>query len=155
MIHLLSGLSNGYAPRLFQQGTKSSTKQQNRFAQKGLPSCLSGRHKVSVDTKTLRFFNPDAKKLYKNEPKHDSQSQTMVKCAGMGVVHDHGGQIEAEAKVANTRVTRKMSGGTCKKEADIQTSKERTKDRKGKNERQKKGKRNPIQKLMLNHDLWR
>ena len=51
--------SNGYAPRLPQQRTKSSTKQlaptdpilgpenllKTGFAQKGLPSCLSGRHK--------------------------------------------------------------------------------------------------------------
>ena len=42
-------------------------------------------------------------------------------------------------KFPNTRVTRKMSGGTCKKEADIQaakkerkTEKERTKDNKRK-----------------------
>ena len=33
-------------------------------------------HKVSVDTKTLRFFNPDAKKLYKNEPKHGPKNGT-------------------------------------------------------------------------------
>ena len=33
-------------------------------------------HKVSVDTKTLRFFNPDAKNCNKNEPKHGPKNGT-------------------------------------------------------------------------------
>ena len=37
------------------------------FAQKGLPSCPSGRYKPQsfIETKTLRFCNPDTKKLQK------------------------------------------------------------------------------------------
>ena len=37
------------------------------FAQKGLPSCPSGRHKPQsfIETKTLRFCNLDAKNLKK------------------------------------------------------------------------------------------
>ena len=77
--------SNRYTPRLPQQETKSSTKQlaptdpilgpenllKTGFAQKGLPSCPSGRHKPQsfIETKTLRFCNPDTK-TSKNEPKH-------------------------------------------------------------------------------------
>ena len=76
--------SNRYVPRLPQPETKSSTKQlpptdtilgpenllKTGFAQKGLPSCLSGRHKPQsfIETKTLRFCNPDTKN-FKNEPK--------------------------------------------------------------------------------------
>ena len=71
--------SNRYAPRLPQQEAKSSTKLladpilgpenllKTGFAQKGLPSCLSGRHKPqsSIETKTLRFCNPDTKNFKK------------------------------------------------------------------------------------------
>ena len=69
--------SNRYAPRLPQQETKSSTKLlaptdpilgpenllKTGFAQKGLPSCPSGRHKPQSykETKTLHFCNPDTK----------------------------------------------------------------------------------------------
>ena len=37
------------------------------FAQKGLPSCPSGRHKHQsfIETKTLRFCNPDTKNFKK------------------------------------------------------------------------------------------
>ena len=45
-----------------------------RFGTVAFPVAIS--HKVSVDTKTLRFFNPDAKKLYKNEPKHGPKNGT-------------------------------------------------------------------------------
>ena len=71
----LGSSSNRYAPRLPQQETKSSTKQlpptdpilgpenllKTGFAQKGLPSCPSGRHKPQsfIETKTLRFCNLD------------------------------------------------------------------------------------------------
>jgi hypothetical protein len=64
-----------------QQETKSSTKQlaptdpilgpenvlKSGFAQKGLPSCPSGRHKPQsfIETKTLRFCNPDTKNFKK------------------------------------------------------------------------------------------
>ena len=73
--------SNRYAPRLPQQETKSSTKQlaptgpilgpenllKTGFAQKGLPSCPSGRHKPQsfIETKTLRFCNSDTKNFKK------------------------------------------------------------------------------------------
>ena len=73
----LGSSSNRYAPRLPQQETKSSTKQlpptgpilgpenilKTGFAQKGLPSCPSGRHKPQsfIETKTLRFCNLDTK----------------------------------------------------------------------------------------------
>ena len=83
--------SNRYAPRLPQQETKSSTKQlaptdpilgpenllKTGFAQKGLPSCPSGRHKPQsfIETKTLRFCNPDTK-TSKNEPKHGPKNGT-------------------------------------------------------------------------------
>ena len=47
------------------------------FGQKGLlvafPVAVS--HKVSIETKTLRLFNPDAKK-YQNEPEHGTKNQT-------------------------------------------------------------------------------
>ena len=84
--------SNRYAPRLPQQEAKSSTKLlaptdpilgpenllKTGFAQKGLPSCLSGRHKPQsfIETKTLRFCNPDTKKTLKNEPKHGPKNGT-------------------------------------------------------------------------------
>ena len=74
----LGSSSNRYAPRLPQQETKSSTKQlaptdpilgsenllKTGFAQKGLPSCPSGRHKPQsfIETKTLRFCNLDTYK---------------------------------------------------------------------------------------------
>ena len=77
----LGSSSNRYAPRLPQQETKSSTKQlaltdpilgpekllKTGFAQKGLPSCPSGRHKPQsfIETKTLRFCNLDTTKLQK------------------------------------------------------------------------------------------
>ena len=64
-----------------QQETKSSTKQlpptgpilgpenilKTGFAQKGLPSCPSGRHKPQsfTETKTLRFCNLDTKNFKK------------------------------------------------------------------------------------------
>ena len=70
-----------YAPRLPQQETKPSAKQlaptdpilgpenllKTGFAQKGLPSCPSGRHKPQsfIETKTLRFCNPDTKNFKK------------------------------------------------------------------------------------------
>ena len=78
--------SNRYAPRLPQPETKSSTKQlaptdpilgpenllKTGFTQKGLPSCPSGRHKPQsfIETKTLRFCNPDTKNLKKHGPKN-------------------------------------------------------------------------------------
>ena len=77
----LGSSSNRYAPRLPQQETKSSTKQlpptdpilgpenilKTGFAQKGLPSCPSGRHKPQsfIETKTLRFCNLDTKNFKK------------------------------------------------------------------------------------------
>ena len=77
----LGSSSNRYAPRLPQQETKSSTKQlaptdpilgpenllKIGFAQKGLPSCPSGRHKPQsfIETKTLRFCNLDTKNFKK------------------------------------------------------------------------------------------
>ena len=77
----LGSSSNRYAPRLPQQETKSSTKQlpptgpilgpenilKTGFAQKGLPSCPSGRHKPQsfIETKLLRFCNLDTKNFKK------------------------------------------------------------------------------------------
>ena len=95
----LGSSSNRYAPRLPQQETKSSTKQlpptdpilgpenllKTGFAQKGLPSCPSGRHKPQsfIETKTLRFCNLDTcasatliQKTSKNEPKHGPKNGT-------------------------------------------------------------------------------
>ena len=88
----LGSSSNRYAPRLPQQETKSSTKQlpptgpilgpenilKTGFAQKGLPSCPSGRHKPQsfIETKTLRFCNLDTKNFKKNEPKHGPKNGT-------------------------------------------------------------------------------
>ena len=48
------------------------------FAQKGLPSCPSGRHKPQSykETKTTHFCNPDKKKLEKHEPKHGPKNGT-------------------------------------------------------------------------------
>ena len=75
----LSGF-NRYAPRFPQQETKSSTKLlappdpilglenflKTDFAQKGLPSCPSAIKPQSlIETKTLRFCNPNAKNLRK------------------------------------------------------------------------------------------
>ena len=78
----LGSSSNRYAPRLPQQETTSSTKQlaptapilgpenllKTGFAQKGLPSCPSGRHKPQsfLETKTLRFCNLDTKNFKKS-----------------------------------------------------------------------------------------
>ena len=77
--------SNRYAPRLPQQETKPSTKQlaptdpilgpehllKTGFAQKGLPSCPSGRHKLQsfIETKTCASATL-IQKTSKNEPKH-------------------------------------------------------------------------------------
>ena len=77
----LGSSRNRYAPRLPQQETKLSTKKlaptdpilgpekllKTGFAQKGLPSCPSGRHKPQsfIETKTLRFCNLDTKKIQK------------------------------------------------------------------------------------------
>ena len=77
----LGSSSNRYAPRLPQQETKSSTKQlaptdpilgpenllKTGFAQKGLPSCPSGRHKPQnfIETKSLHFCNLDTKNFKK------------------------------------------------------------------------------------------
>ena len=44
-----------------------------RFGTVALPVAIS--HKVAIETKTLRFFNPDAKNL-KNELKHGPQNRT-------------------------------------------------------------------------------
>ena len=73
--------SNQYAPRLPQQETKSSTKQlaptdpilgpenllKTGFAQKGLPSCPSGRHKPQsfIETQNFALLQPWYKKLQK------------------------------------------------------------------------------------------
>ena len=87
----LGSSSNRYAPRLPSQEPKSSTKQlpltgpflgpenilKTGFAQKGLPSCPSGRHKPQsfIETKTLRFCNLDTK-TSKTEPKHGPKNGT-------------------------------------------------------------------------------
>ena len=80
----LGSSSNRYAPRLPQQETKSSTKQlaptdsilgpesllKTGFAQKGLPSCPSGRHKPQsfIETNTFALLQPLIQKTT-NEPK--------------------------------------------------------------------------------------
>ena len=77
----LGSSSNRYAPRLPQQETKSSTKQlaptdpilgpenllKTGFAQKGLPSCPSRRHKPQsfIETKRLHFWHLDTKNIKK------------------------------------------------------------------------------------------
>ena len=77
----LGSSSNRYAPRLPQQEPKSSTKQlaptdpilgpenllKTGFAQKGLPSCPSGRQKPRsfIDTKNVALLPPWYKKLQK------------------------------------------------------------------------------------------
>ena len=81
----LGSSSNRYAPRLPQQETKSSTKQlapmdpilgpenllKTGFAQKGLPSCPSGRHKPQSFIETKRCASATLiQKTSKNEPKH-------------------------------------------------------------------------------------
>ena len=79
-------------PRLPQQGTKSSTKQlaptdpilgpenllKTCFAQKGLPSCLSGRHKPQSFCwhQNIALLQPWCKNLYKNQPKHGPKNGT-------------------------------------------------------------------------------
>ena len=99
----LGSSSNRYAPRLPQQETKSSTKQlapmdpilgpenllKTGFAQKGLPSCPSGRHKPQSFIETKRCasatLTPSRFKLIllinndttsKNEPKHGPKNGT-------------------------------------------------------------------------------
>ena len=84
--------SNRYAPRLPQQETKPSTKQlaptdpilgpenllKTGFAQKGLPSCPSGRHKphkVSLKPKLCASATL-IQKTSKNEPKHGPKNGT-------------------------------------------------------------------------------
>ena len=87
----LGSSSNRYAPRLPQQETKSSTKQlpptdpilgpenllKTGFAQKGLPSCPSGRHKPQsfIETKTCASATL-IQQTSKNEPKHGPKNGT-------------------------------------------------------------------------------
>ena len=87
----LGSSSNRYAPRLPQQETKSSTKQlapmdpilgpenllKTDFAQKGLPSCPSGRHKPQSFIETKRCASATLiQKTSKNEPKHGPKNGT-------------------------------------------------------------------------------
>ena len=87
----LGSSSNRYAPRLPQQETKSSTKQlapmdpilgpenllKTGFAQKGLPSCPSGRHKPQSFIETKRCASATLiQKTSKNEPKHGPKNGT-------------------------------------------------------------------------------
>ena len=89
----LGSSSNRYAPRLPQQETKSSTKQlaptdpilgpekllKTGFAQKGLPSCPSGRQKPRsfIETKTPPCASATLiQKTSKNEPKHGPKNGT-------------------------------------------------------------------------------
>ena len=82
---LSTGFQQPIAPRLPQQETKSSTKQlapmdpilgpenllKTGFAQKGLPSCPSGRHKPQSFIETKRCASATLiQKTSKNEPKH-------------------------------------------------------------------------------------
>ena len=87
----LGSSSNRYAPRLPQQETKSSTKQlpptdpilgpenllKTGFAQKGLPSCPSGRisHKASLKPKRCASAIL-IQQTSKNEPKHGPKNGT-------------------------------------------------------------------------------
>ena len=87
----LGSSSNRYAPRLPQQETKSSTKQlpptgpilgpenilKTGFAQKGLPSCPSGRHKPQSLLKPKRCASATLiQQTSKNEPKHGPKNGT-------------------------------------------------------------------------------
>ena len=87
----LGSSSNRYAPRLPQQETKSSTKQlapmdpilgpenllKTGFAQKGLSSCPSGRHKPQSFIETKRCASATLiQQTSKNEPKHGPKNGT-------------------------------------------------------------------------------
>ena len=118
--------SNRYAPRLPQQETKPSTKQlaptdpilgpehllKTGFAQKGLPSCPSGRHKPQsfIETKTLRFCSPDTKN-FKNEPKHGPKNGTAWRLHSL---------VKEQKKSTFTVPFLRLSGGTKNETATSQ-----------------------------------
>ena len=129
--------SNRYAPRLPQQEAKSSTKLlaptdpilgpenllKTGFAQKGLPSCLSGRHKPQsfIETKTLRFCNSDTKTL-KNEPKNGPKNGT----AWRSHFWDHMHSLVKEQKKSTFTVPfLGPSGGTKNETAKSQNPQQR------------------------------
>ena len=127
----LGSSSNRYAPRLPQQETKSSTKQlpptgpilgpenilKTGFAQKGLPSCPSGRHKPQsfIETKTLRFCNLDTKN-FKNELKHGPKN---------GTARPHAQRSKEQKKSTLTVPFLGPSGGTKNETAKSQNPQQR------------------------------
>ena len=129
--------SNRYAPRLPQQETKSSTKQlaptdpilgpenllKTGFAQKGLPSCPSGRHKPQsfIETKTLRFCNPDTK-TSKNEPKHGPKNGTARRSHFWDRMHS---LVKEQKKSTFTVPFLGPSGGTKNETAKSQNPQQR------------------------------
>ena len=129
--------SNRYAPRLPQQETKSSTKQlaptdpilgpenllKTGFAQKGLPSCPSGRHKPQsfIETKTLRFCNPDTK-TSKNEPKHGPKNGTAWRSHFWDRMHSF---VKEQKKSTFTVPFLGPSGGTKNETAKSQNPQQR------------------------------
>ena len=92
----LGSSSNRYAPRLPQQETKSSTKQlapmdpilgpenllKTGFAQKGLPSCPSGRHKPQSFIETKRCASATLiQKTSKNAISHFFKLTNRLHCS--------------------------------------------------------------------------
>ena len=91
-----------------------------RFGTVAFPVAIS--HKVSVDTKTLRFFNPDAKKLYKNEPKHGPKNGTAWRSHFWDRMHS---LVKEQKKSTFTVPFLGPSGGTKNETAKSQNQQQR------------------------------
>ena len=79
-------------------------------------------HKVSVDTKTLRFLNPDAKKLYKNQPKHGPKNGTAWRSHFWDRMHS---LVKEQKKSIFTVPFLGPSGGTKNETAKSQNQQQR------------------------------
>ena len=133
----LGSSSNRYAPRLPQQETKSSTKQlapmdpilgpenllKTGFAQKGLPSCPSGRHKPQSFIETKRCASATLiQKTSKNEPKHGPKNGTAWRSHFWDRMHS---LVKEQKKSTFTVPFLGPSGGTKKETAKSQNQQQR------------------------------
>ena len=133
----LASSSNRYAPRLPQQETKSSTKQlapmdpilgpenllKTGFAQKGLPSCPSGRHKPQSFIETKRCASATLiQKTSKNEPKHGPKNGTAWRSHFWDRMHS---LVKEQKKSTFTVPFLGPSGGTKKETAKSQNQQQR------------------------------
>ena len=133
----LGSSSNRYAPRLPQQETKSSTKQlapmdpilgpenllKTGFAQKGLPSCPSGRHKPQNFIETKRCASATLiQKTSKNEPKHGPKNGTARRSHFWDRMHS---LVKEQKKSTFTVPFLGPSGGTKKETAKSQNQQQR------------------------------